>query len=198
MKGDEWKPIPNFSWYLVSNTGQIFDMAENKLVKQYNHASGYKLVRVMNDSGKVENVGVHRLVYQAFYGIYPKHLEINHKDEDKSNNNVENLEAITHIENVNYGTRNERISKAMNGRTLSNMHKKSISQSLKGVKIKETTKQAVSKTLSKPVAQFTIEGKLITKYSSITEACSKTGINHIGDTCRGCRKSAGGFIWRYL
>ena len=91
MKGDEWKPIPNFSWYLASNTGQIFDMAENKLVKQYIHANGYKLVRVMNDSGKVENVGVHRLVYQAFYGIYPKHLEINHKDEDKSNNNVENM-----------------------------------------------------------------------------------------------------------
>ena len=198
MKGDEWKPIQNFSWYLASNTGQIFDMAENKLVKQYIHTSGYKLVRVMNDSGKVENVGVHRLVYQAFYGIYPKHLEINHKDEDKSNNNVENLEAITHIENVNYGTRNERISKAMKGRTLSNVHKNSISQSLKGVKIKEITKQAVSKALSKPVAQFTIEGKLIAKYNSITEACSKTGINHIGDTCRGCRKSAGGFIWRCL
>lgn len=198
MKGDEWKPIPNFSWYLASNTGQIFDMAENKLVKQYIHANGYKLVRVMNDSGKVENVGVHRLVYQAFYGIYPKYLEINHKDEDKSNNNVENLEAITHIENVNYGTRNERISKAMKGRALSNSHKKSISQSLKGVKIKEITKQAVSKALSKPVAQFTIEGKLIAKYNSIAEACSKTGINHIGDTCRGCRKSAGGFIWRYL
>lgn len=77
MKGDEWKPIPNFSWYLASNTGQIFDIAEEKITKQYdNH--GYKLVRVMNDSGKVENVGVHRLVYQAFYGIYPKHLEINH------------------------------------------------------------------------------------------------------------------------
>ena len=64
--------------------------------------------------------------------------------------------------------------------------------------IKETTKQAVSKALSKPVAQFTIEGKLIAKYNSITEACSKTGINHIGDVCKGCRKSASGFTWRYL
>lgn len=193
----EWKSIPNFSWYLASNTGQIFDTIRNKLVKQYIHANGYKLVRVMNDFGKVGNVGVHRLVYQAFYGTYPKHLEINHKDEDKSNNNVENLEVITHAENVNYGTRNERISKAMKGRTLSNEHKKSISQSLKGVKIKETTKQATSKALSKPVAQFTTEGKLIVEYNSITEARSKTGINHIGDVCRGVRKTAGGFIWRY-
>lgn len=193
----EWKSIPNFSWYLASNTGQILDAAENKLVKQYTHANGYKLVRAMDDYGERKLTGVHRLIYQAFCGIYPKHLEINHKDEVKSNNNIENLEAITRIENCNYGTRNERVSKAMKGRTLSNAHKKSISQSLKGVKIKETTKQAVSKALSKPVAQFTVEGKLIAEYNSITEACSKTGINHISGVCRGVRKTAGGFIWRY-
>lgn len=194
----EWRPIPNFSWYLASNDGKIFDTAENKLVKQYIHTNGYKLVRVMNDSGKVENVGVHRLVYQAFYGIYPKHLEINHKDEDKSNNNVENLEAITHIENVNYGTRNERISKAMTGRVLSEAHKKRISKSLKGKEISKATRQAVSKKLSKPVIQFTLGGKIIDEYSSITVANIQTGINHIGDVCRGVRKTAGGFIWRYL
>lgn len=198
MEGDEWKPIPNFSWYLASKRGQIFDIAENKLVKQYNHASGYKMVRVMDDSGKVGNIGVHRLIYQAFYGTYPEYLEINHKDENKGNNNAENLEAITHIENVNYGTRNKRISKVMAGRPLKDAHKANISKSLKGIRIRETTKQAVSKALSKPVAQFTTEGKIIAKYNSITEAYLKTGINHIGGVCKGYRRLAGGFVWRYL
>ena len=193
----EWRPIPNFSWYLTSNDGKIFDMAENKLVKQYIHANGYKLVRVMNDSGKVENVGVHRLVYQAFYGIYPKHLEINHKDEHKDNNNIDNLEVVTRIENLNYGTRNKRISKTMTGRTLSESHKENISNSLKGAEISELTKHAVKEALSKPVEQFTTEGKLISKYASITEAYLKTGISHIGGVCKGCRKTAGGFLWRY-
>lgn len=193
----EWRSIPNFSWYLASNDGKIFDTTENKLAKQYIHANGYKLVRVMNDSGKVGNVGVHRLVYQAFYGIYPKHLEINHKDEDKSNNSIENLEAITHAENMNYGTCKKRISKAMTGRVLSEAHKKRISRSLKGKEISKATRQAVSKTLSKPVIQFTLDGEIIGKYSSITVANMQTGINHIGDVCRGIRKTAGGFIWRY-
>lgn len=193
----EWKSIPNFSWYLASNTGQILDATENKLVKQYTHASGYKLVRVMNDYGEKKLTGVHRLVYQAFYGTFPKHLETNHKDEDKSNNNIENLEAITHIENCNYGTRNERVSKAMTGRMLSEAHKKRISKSLKGKEISKVTRQAVSKKLSKPVIQLTLDGKTIGEYSSITVANIQTGINHIGDVCRGVRKTAGGFIWRY-
>lgn len=194
---DKWKSIPNFSWYLASNTGQIFDIIEKKIVTQYNHVNGYKLVRIINDSGEKILIGVHRLIYQAFKGTYPNHLEINHKDERKNNNNINNLEAITKIENLNYGTRNERISKAMAGRKLTGTHKENISKSLKGTEISEVTKQAVSKALSKPVAQFTIEGKLIAKYNSITKACLETGINHIGDVCRGCRETAGGFIWRY-
>lgn len=51
-----------------------------------------------------------RLVYMAHKGLIPKGLQVNHKDEDKENNCIENLELMTQKENCNYGTRNQRIS----------------------------------------------------------------------------------------
>lgn len=55
---------------------------------------------------------VHRLVLSTFYPIYnTEQYEVNHKDENKTNNNLENLEWMTPKENRNYGTRNERLSK---------------------------------------------------------------------------------------
>ena len=51
----------------------------------------------------------------------------------------------------------------------------------------------------KPVSQFTLDkSELINTYSSIKEAENKTGIKHIGACCRGKRKTAGGYVWRYL
>ncbi|MCR4663785.1 MAG: GIY-YIG nuclease family protein [Paludibacteraceae bacterium] len=50
----------------------------------------------------------------------------------------------------------------------------------------------------KPVGQFTKEGKLVKKYINGREAILKTGISHIHSACLGKRKSAGGYIWKYM
>ena len=47
------------------------------------------------------------------------------------------------------------------------------------------------------VLQISMKGKIIKKYESINSATQKTGIRHISDVCRGIRKQAGGFIWKY-
>lgn len=52
-------------------------------------------------------------MYMAHVGVIPQGMQINHKDEDKTNNSIDNLELMTNKENSSYGTRNERISKAM-------------------------------------------------------------------------------------
>jgi hypothetical protein len=59
-------------------------------------------------NGKSTNHKVHRLVAQAFIPNPNNLSDVNHKDENRKNNNVENLEWMSHVDNCNYGTRNER------------------------------------------------------------------------------------------
>lgn len=108
-----WKDIPGYEGrYQASNTGKIKSM-------NYNHTGvpgiltprdnrGYKCVHISNSDKKCKNHFVHRLVWEAFVGPIPEGLQINHKDENKSNNSLKNLEVMTPKENVNYGTRNIR------------------------------------------------------------------------------------------
>ena len=49
----------------------------------------------------------------------------------------------------------------------------------------------------KSVAQYSLSGELISVFKTISEATLKTGIHNISDCCRGNRKTAGGFIWKY-
>ena len=130
--------------------------------------NGYYYV-CLSKNGIVKNYFVHRLVAEVFLPN-PDNLPcVNHKDEDKSNNNVDNLEWCTHEYNINYGTRNKRIGKSnTNGKR------------------------------SKPVLQYTLDGQFVKEWSSIME-CKRNGYNHghIIECCRKNRKTHKGFIWRY-
>ena len=78
----------------------------------------------------------------------------------------------------------KRMSEALTGRVFTEEHRK---------KIRENNPS------SKPVLQFSKTGDLIAEYPSIMEAERQTGCNpsHICKCCKGTRKSAGGFIWKY-
>lgn len=56
---------------------------------------GYKQVDVCNDEGIKKHMRVHRLVYMAHKGAIPEGMQINHKDENKANNCIDNLELMT-------------------------------------------------------------------------------------------------------
>ena len=78
--------------------------------------------------------------------------------------------------------------------------KKRISEYNKGKKITEEHKkklvEGVIKKKSKKVIQYTLDGEFIKEWPSVSE-CKKNGFSHVDSCCRGERKTANGFIWRY-
>ena len=177
-----WKDIPNYEGlYEVSNCGIVRSLNYNhtgktKVMKALKNRNGYLRVNLWKD-GKRKAHLVHRLVWEAFRGAIPAGLQINHLDERKDNNWLDNLEVCTHKENINHGTRNERVAKALIGKNVNNPSQ------------------------SKPVHQIDIvSGEILNTYSSCMEAQRQTGIHQteIVQCCKGKRyKSAGGFKWRY-
>ena len=120
---EEWKAIQGYEGiYEVSNFGNVrslprykrgnFDskvFIEGKTIKQVKNNRGYYIVQ-LSKNNKVKNFSVHRLVAEAFIPNPNNFPQVNHKDEDKSNNRVSNLEWMTLKRNINYGTRNKRMA----------------------------------------------------------------------------------------
>ena len=97
-----WKPIKDYEkLYLVSNTGLIkslnyLNKGVTKLLKIQDNGTGYKYVFLQKNK-TVNKMYVHRIVMQSFIGF--SELEVNHKDLNRSNNNLENLEYVTRKQN---------------------------------------------------------------------------------------------------
>lgn len=103
---EEWKIIEGYTNYEVSNLGNIRNIKKNKTMTIY-YRKGYCLVKLSENNVSKEHK-VHRLVAKAFIDNPNKYLCINHKDENKSNNRVDNLEWCNHTYNNNFGTRGQR------------------------------------------------------------------------------------------
>lgn len=85
---------------------------KDKVLKPITHKNGY-LVVSLSKNNKQKIYSIHRLVAEAFVNN-PENLPyVNHKDEDKTNNNISNLEWCDNTYNLNYGTRNERAGKSL-------------------------------------------------------------------------------------
>ena len=170
----------------VSNWGRIMSLNYRRtgkpgLMNPGEMSSGYLRVKLWKN-GKYKMCLVHRLVAQTFLPNPEIKPEVNHKDEDKTNNFVflnedgsvdkekSNLEWSTPKENSNHGTRNERISDAnTNGKK------------------------------SKKVLQFTLNGEFIREWPSTME-CERNGFysSVVCRCCRGERKTYKGFRWMYV
>ena len=120
---EEWKAIQGYEGiYEVSNFGNVrslprfkrgnFDskvLIEGKTIKPVKNNRGYYIVQ-LSKNNKVKNFSIHRLVAETFIPNPNNFPQVNHKDEDKSNNRVSNLEWMTLKRNINYGTRNKRMA----------------------------------------------------------------------------------------
>ena len=107
-----WTPIKGYDGkYEVSNRGNVRSLKYNKqnkigIMHPTRSGAGYLAV-TLRDNCKPKVVYVHRLVAEAFIPNPSDMPEINHINEDKTDNRVENLEWCTHRYNVNYGKRNK-------------------------------------------------------------------------------------------
>lgn len=125
MTEEMWKDIKGFEGkYQVSSEGRVKSLArkfvdnfghkqniKERILKVRTNIQGYKKVTIYDIYGKRKSLSVHRLVCEAFHPNPDNKPEVNHIDEDKSNNRACNLEWVTSKENCNHGTRIERISK---------------------------------------------------------------------------------------
>jgi len=89
------KKIVNYSDYTISNNGCVY--RNGKEISSYDNGTGYIQVKLSKD-GDRKSFYVHRLVYRVFIG--PINGEINHKDHNKKNNRLYNLEDISHGDNL--------------------------------------------------------------------------------------------------
>ena len=105
------KTIEGYENYQVSDTGIVINKKTGRVLKQ-REKKGYMEVYIFN-KGKRKMMLVHRLVAQAFIPNPNNYPQINHKDENSKNNNVDNLEWCTQKYNNNYGTYRERARKRM-------------------------------------------------------------------------------------
>ena len=99
---EEWKPISNYPDYFVSNLGRVRNARTGRILK-FRIAGGttggaYFQVTLSQD-GKRKSFYAHRLVANAFIPKTNNTLEVNHIDGNHFNNNVDNLEWVTHTEN---------------------------------------------------------------------------------------------------
>ena len=186
---EEWRDIQGYEGlYQVSNLGNIKSLFRyKKILKKSPVSSGYLSVELWKDKKNRRHL-IHRLVAKAFIPNPEQLPQINHKDEDKTNNQVDNLEWCTAKYNMNYGTGNSRRRE--------NTDYKAIPHELR---VKWATEN--SKFRWKPVLQKE-NGIVIARYENMYMAERAVNPNHkpngnISMVCRGKRKSAYGFQWEY-
>lgn len=100
-KNEQWRSIKEFENYLVSNKGRIMNGKTGRILRPASDRYGYEKVNLYNN-GKSKPLRVHRLVAQAFIDNPNDHETINHIDENKHNNCVENLEWMSVGDNIRY------------------------------------------------------------------------------------------------
>ena len=111
---EKWLPVPDYEGkYWISNLGRLKN--NKQIMKPMVATNGY-LIACLWKNNKQKKFVIHRLVANVFIDNPNNYKEVNHLDEDKTNNRVDNLEWCSHKYNMNYGKVREKISKSKIGK----------------------------------------------------------------------------------
>lgn len=183
MEKETWKDVLGWEgFYEISNTGVVASkerevsygsvnyIRKRQKIKQWNDFYGYKIVTLCA-GGKRGNIRVHRIFAEAYIPNPENKPLINHKDGDKANNDIKNLEWSTYSENIKHG------------------YTKGLNTGMRG-------KANINKRIS--IDQYDLKGSFIRNWSSGLEAAKhlKLAISGISLALNGKRKHCGGFIWK--
>ena len=195
-----WKDIEGYEGlYQVSNLGNIlsnnlYAHKKPKLKKLQKHNSGYVSVSLSKD-GHDKSYLVHRLVAQAFLENPNGYDFVNHKDENKRNNNVENLEWCTKSYNSTYYLNMKPERKKEYGLRFRDKET--------GESLSQWTKHKPH-TNFKKVKQMNLEGRVIKVYENSVEAAQQTGFicGNILTVCKwnkdhSNKRTSKGYIWEF-
>ena len=182
---EEWKDIKGYEGlYQISNLGRVKSLArtyshhnrythvikhiQEKILKPQLRGQYLKVTLLKHNHRK--QVSVHKLVAETFIPNPDKLPMVNHKDEDKLNNNINNLEWCNSTYNSNYGTRNTKISKLLTNN-------------------KKRSKQVLC-----------VETDTIYPSTREAERQTGIRNDHIVQVCNHTKhyKTAGGFHWKYV
>lgn len=99
---ETWKEIPEYrGYYEASDKGRIKSTRNNKILAQTVQNNGYMMVS-LSVGGVHKMRTVHRLIAGAFLENPNNYRDVNHIDGNKTNNNLQNLEWVTHSENIKH------------------------------------------------------------------------------------------------
>lgn len=176
-----WKDIKEYEGlYQVSNLGRVKRVETDRILKGQNNSTGYLRVRLYKNN-IAYNMRVHRLVAEAFIPNPDNKPQVNHIDEDKTNNSLANLEWMTAKENNNHGTRNERLSKAIRKA------------------MRKSTRDSISKSNSIPIIATNIKTGESTEFYGSNE-CSRQLELHVPNitaVLKGRLRQTGRYTFKY-
>jgi len=172
-------------YYMDLDTQRVWSAKRGgRWLKTSKRRNGYVLVRLYDTNAKrIVNITLSRLVWTIANGRQiPDGYDVNHIDEDKTNNHPSNLNIMTRKENNNWGTRNARMAAALRGRKQAQ---------------EVVARRAAAR--SKAVAQLTLDGRLVQTWPSTSEAGRNGWVQQtISKCCRGELKTHGGYRWQWL
>ena len=181
MQDEVWKDIPGYEGlYQVSNFGRVKSLPKihgrrywkNERILKINIAkNGYAGVFLQKNKN-IKRISIHRIVARVFLKNYDEKLQVNHKDGNKLNNNVDNLEMVTASENQ--------------------IHSRKLGL--------QTSPKGANSPYAKRIMQFDKDNKFICEYKGIEATAKKLGIgiSTLSLCLRGKRELAGGYKWRYV